>query len=194
MSYGLMAEPTCMFVAAGIWAGYCFIYTPLKRITIHNTGIGAIVGALPPLIGAQAQLGTIWSPEAWLLSTYIFAWQYPHFYGILYENKYDYKRAGYEMLSNYDEDGKRATGHILLGKMLSTSVPAVMTYIGMLHPIALIMYYFYHIKSLQTVFEFKKDASIKNAKKIKTESYKPFFILLSGIYATMIYKWVRQRL
>lgn len=52
MSYGLMAKPSCMIVAGTIWAGYCFLYTPLKRITIHNTFIGAVVGALPPLIGA----------------------------------------------------------------------------------------------------------------------------------------------
>lgn len=76
------------------------MYTPMKRRSIYNTFVGAIVGALPPFIGTWAQLGSLLSPESFLLGAYIFAWQYPHFYGILFENKDDYKRAGFEMISN----------------------------------------------------------------------------------------------
>jgi heme O synthase-like polyprenyltransferase len=54
----------------------------------------------------MAQTGSIFSPETALLATYIFSWQFPHFYGILYENKDDYKRAGFQMLSNEDPQGK----------------------------------------------------------------------------------------
>ena len=41
----------------GVWSGYAFLYTPLKKRTIYNTAIGAVIGALPPLIGSFAQLG-----------------------------------------------------------------------------------------------------------------------------------------
>ena len=67
------------------------MYTPMKRLTHHNTLFGAVVGALPPFIGTFAALGQVLSPESVLLATYIFSWQWPHFYGILYEQKDCYR-------------------------------------------------------------------------------------------------------
>jgi heme O synthase-like polyprenyltransferase len=61
--------------------------------------VGAIVGALPPFIGTFAQTGCLIDPATMLLSAYIFSWQFPHFFGILYEHKDDYKRAGFVMMS-----------------------------------------------------------------------------------------------
>lgn len=98
-------NPLTFAVASGIWVSYSLMYTPMKQLTPHNTFFGAIVGALPPFIGTFAAIGTLFTPETILLSTYIFSWQWPHFYGILYENKADYKRAGFEMLANTDPTG-----------------------------------------------------------------------------------------
>lgn len=80
----------------------------MKQTSKWNTLVGAVVGALPPLIGTMAQTGVPLSIETFLLSAYIFSWQFPHFYGILYENKEDYKKAGFEMLSNEDHNGQKA--------------------------------------------------------------------------------------
>ena len=63
------------------------------------------MGALPPFIGTFAQTGMLLTPETMLLAGYIFSWQFPHFYGILYENKSDYKKAGFVMISNEDTNG-----------------------------------------------------------------------------------------
>ncbi|HEV2318353.1 MAG TPA: heme o synthase [Verrucomicrobiae bacterium] len=87
---------------------YVFIYTPLKRVTWLNTAIGAIPGALPPLMGwaaAQNQL----SGEGWALFAIIAFWQLPHFFAIAWIYRDEYAKAGFVMLPNVDSDGK-ATG------------------------------------------------------------------------------------
>lgn len=76
---------------------YGFIYTPLKRISPINVFVGAIPGALPPLIGWVAATGTL-SVEAWILFGIQFIWQFPHFWAIAWVLDEDYKRAGLKML------------------------------------------------------------------------------------------------
>ena len=97
--------PYTWVISNAIWFSYLCIYIPMKLASPWNTFVGAIVGSLPPLIGTMAQTGSILSVETMLLSAYIFSWQFPHFYGILYENKDDYKKAGFQMLSNEDPKG-----------------------------------------------------------------------------------------
>ena len=63
-----------LIIANAVWLSYTLVYVPMKRVTSLNTLIGAIVGALPPFIGAFAQLGSLYSPEAFYLSIYIFSW------------------------------------------------------------------------------------------------------------------------
>lgn len=49
--YMQLANPSCLLVANSIWIGYCLMYTPMKRYSVHNTLVGAVIGALPPFIG-----------------------------------------------------------------------------------------------------------------------------------------------
>ena len=60
------------------------------------------------------------TPDVWLLSLYIFSWQYPHFYGILYNNREDYLHSGFKMISNEDPKGKLASKHIFACLALNT--------------------------------------------------------------------------
>jgi protoheme IX farnesyltransferase len=76
---------------------YLFLYTPLKRRTPLCVLVGAIPGAMPPLIGWAAVSGTL-KPEAWLLFAVLFLWQFPHFMAIAWMYREDYDRAGYFML------------------------------------------------------------------------------------------------
>jgi protoheme IX farnesyltransferase len=101
--------PFTWVISNAVWFSYLCIYIPMKRTSSWNTFVGAIVGSLPPLIGTMAQTGSVFSPETALLAGYIFSWQFPHFYGILYENKDDYYRAGFKMLSNDDPKGHSAS-------------------------------------------------------------------------------------
>ena len=76
-------------------ASYLFIYTPLKRKTPLCTLVGAIPGAMPPLIGWAAASGTIVSDKAWILYALLFLWQFPHFMAIAWMYREDYARAEY---------------------------------------------------------------------------------------------------
>jgi protoheme IX farnesyltransferase len=85
---------------------YLFAYTPLKRISIANTLVGAIPGALPPLLGWAAARNDLALP-AWTLFAILFFWQLPHFFAIGWMYREDYARAGFVMLSGSDEEGGR---------------------------------------------------------------------------------------
>ena len=102
--------PYTWIISSSIWVLYLCVYMPMKQQSPLNTLFGAFVGALPPFIGSYAWTGTFFLPETLLLSLYIFSWQFPHFYGILYANKEDYNRAGFKMISNEDPTGQKAFG------------------------------------------------------------------------------------
>jgi len=85
---------------------YLFIYTPLKRVTWLNTIIGAVPGALPPLMGWTAARGEL-SGEGWALFAILFFWQLPHFFAIAWIYRDEYARAGFKMLPGIDPDGSR---------------------------------------------------------------------------------------
>jgi heme o synthase len=76
---------------------YCFVYTPLKRVGSIAVFVGAIPGALPPLLGWIAATGGI-SYEAWIIFGIQFIWQFPHFWAIAWVADDDYKKAGFKLL------------------------------------------------------------------------------------------------
>jgi len=88
---------------------YLFIYTPLKRITWLNTAVGAVPGALPPLMGWAAARGSL-DGGGWALFAILAFWQIPHFFAIAWIYREEYARAGFVMLPAVDPDGSR-TGH-----------------------------------------------------------------------------------
>ncbi len=92
---------------------YLTIYTPLKRRSHMATLVGAVPGALPPLIGWTAAHGGI-SPGGWTLFAIVFTWQIPHFMAIAWLYRDDYARAGFPMLPVLEPDGRRAGRHALL--------------------------------------------------------------------------------
>ena len=92
-------------VAAATLLTYVAIYTPLKSRTSFATVIGAVPGALPPVIGWAAATGTL-SPGAWVLFGIVFLWQLPHFLAIAWMYREDYARAGFPMLPVIDPDGR----------------------------------------------------------------------------------------
>lgn len=76
---------------------YCFVYTPLKRVGPVAVFVGALPGALPPLIGWVAATGTV-SVEAIVIFSLQFIWQFPHFWAIAWVADDDYKKAGFKLL------------------------------------------------------------------------------------------------
>ncbi|RPJ34868.1 MAG: protoheme IX farnesyltransferase [Verrucomicrobiaceae bacterium] len=95
------------YLTATTIAIYVFVYTPLKRFSSTNTLVGAIPGAIPPVIGwvgAGGHLG--W--EAWFLFGLLFLWQLPHFIAINWLCRDEYESVGYKMWSNGDLTGRKS--------------------------------------------------------------------------------------
>jgi len=88
---------TAALGAANIFL-YAAVYTPLKQKTHLNTWIGAVVGAIPPLMGWAAATGTVFAPGAVIAAGLLYCWQMPHFLALAYMVKEDYTRGGYKML------------------------------------------------------------------------------------------------
>jgi protoheme IX farnesyltransferase len=84
-------------LASGTLLAYLLLYTPAKRRTPLCTLIGAVPGAMPPLIGWAAASGRL-EAEAWMLFAIVFLWQFPHFMAIAWMYRDDYDRAGYRVL------------------------------------------------------------------------------------------------
>ncbi|MHC5004801.1 MAG: heme o synthase [Planctomycetota bacterium] len=84
---------------------YTALYTPLKTRTTLNTLVGAVCGALPPMIGWVAVAGRL-EPGAWLLAALMFVWQLPHFLALAWLYRDDYARGGFVMLPNRDAGGE----------------------------------------------------------------------------------------
>ncbi|XP_068140667.1 protoheme IX farnesyltransferase, mitochondrial isoform X2 [Drosophila tropicalis] len=85
-------------LGAGNFFLYTSIYTPMKRVSIMNTWIGSIVGALPPLMGWAGCTGTL-DPGSLILAGLLYAWQFPHFNALSWNLRQDYSRAGYRMMA-----------------------------------------------------------------------------------------------
>jgi heme o synthase len=85
---------------------YLAIYTPAKRLTWMNTPIGALPGAIPPLIGWASARGQI-DPGGWILFAMLFVWQHTHFFPIAWIYRDDYQKAGFRMLPVLESNGEK---------------------------------------------------------------------------------------
>jgi protoheme IX farnesyltransferase len=104
----VMVNAQAAYLTAATVAIYVFIYTPMKRMSSMNTLVGAIPGAIPPMIGWVGGGGGIFTPEAWFLFGILFFWQLPHFVAINWLCRAEYEDAGYKMWSNGDLSGKKS--------------------------------------------------------------------------------------
>lgn len=109
-----------LLAGAGAWAAavslvtivsYVLIYTPMKPVSAASTWVGAVPGALPPMIGWAAaspgEFGGLLRPGGWTVFAIMFAWQIPHFLAIAWKYREDYARGGYKVMSVDDPGGSR---------------------------------------------------------------------------------------
>ena len=109
---------------------YIFAYTPLKLVSTFNTALGAVPGALPPMIGWAAARGTL-NAGAWMLFAILFLWQLPHFFAIAWMYRDDYARAGFQMISSDDPTGARSASQSVFFCMILFVVAALPAFIRM---------------------------------------------------------------
>jgi protoheme IX farnesyltransferase len=109
---------------------YLLLYTPLKQRTWHCTTIGAVPGAMPPVIGFAAAHGSV-SAEGWILFAILFLWQFPHFYSIAWMYREDYSRAGIQMLPVIEPDVRSTVRQILGTSLILIPVSAAPSLLSM---------------------------------------------------------------
>jgi protoheme IX farnesyltransferase len=127
---------------------YLFVYTPLKQRSWLSTTVGAVPGAMPPMIGFAAAAGQL-TAEAWVLFAILFLWQFPHFYSIAWMYREDYSRAGIVMLPVIEPDGKSTARQMILYGVALIPVSLAPALLGMsgkfylLGALALGLYFLY---------------------------------------------------
>lgn len=104
---GVKVNVNASLMAGGTLLTYLFVYTPLKRVSSANTLVGAVSGAIPPLIGWAAGGQLLVSAGALFIFGLLFFWQLPHFAAINWMYREEYVRGGFIMWSNADESGKK---------------------------------------------------------------------------------------
>lgn len=152
-------------LGAATLISYLFIYTPLKRITPFNTIVGAVPGALPPLMGWTAARNAV-SIEGWTLFAILFFWQLPHFLAIAWLYREDYAKAGFRMLPVVDITGERTARSTIshtLGLLPISLCPFLFKLTGSV--------YFFGALVLSLIFlyfavRFARELTIGNARKL----------------------------
>ncbi len=129
----LGANPLAAAVALATLVSYAWIYTPLKRRTPWAVLVGAVPGALPPVIGWAAATGAL-TVEAWLLFGIVFAWQLPHFHSLAWLHRDDYARAGFRVLAVTDPDGRRTALESLLWAVMLVVLSGPAATVGLAPP------------------------------------------------------------
>ena len=158
-------------------ASYLAVYTPLKQRSPHATTIGAIPGAMPPMIGFAAARGAI-TIEAWLLFAILFLWQFPHFYAIAWMYREDYKRAGIQMLSVVEPDGASTSRRIFLTCMALVPLSVLPGWLGMAGEVYIIGSVVIGFLFLYTCFDALADLSRARARNV---------LLASVVYLPVLY-------
>jgi len=121
--------------------GYVFVYTPLKRLTSLSTVVGAIPGAIPPMMGWCAVRNEIELP-AWVLFGILFFWQMPHFLAIAWLCREDYAQGGFPMLPVIDPGGSwSGRQSVLYGAALVpvSMLPSILHLAGSLYFVGALM-------------------------------------------------------
>lgn len=156
---------------------YLFLYTPMKQKSPHSTTIGAIPGAMPPLIGYAAVSGTLtW--DAWVLYAILFLWQFPHFYAIAWMYRDDYARAGIRMLPVVEPSYESTARQMFGFSVLLVPISLLPKYLGMAGNLyltgALILGAYFAYTSLRVM----NDRTVLRARQV---------LLASVIYLPLLY-------
>jgi protoheme IX farnesyltransferase len=144
---------------------YVVFYTPLKRYTSFATVIGAIPGALPPVIGWAAATNTL-SQGAWVLFGILFLWQLPHFLAIAWIYRDDYAKAGFPMLPVIEPDGRSTGRQSLLYAAALLPLSLAPTLIGMTGATYFVGAFALTLIFLVLAIQFARTRSIPNARRL----------------------------
>jgi protoheme IX farnesyltransferase len=182
---GLIILTIFFNVAAGLLSAisliiYSFIYTPLKRVHPIAVFVGAIPGALPPMIGAVAYDGLIGNTAIYLFVLQ-FIWQFPHFWAIAWVAYDDYMKADIMLLPSIGGKNKNSALNILIYTASLIPISAVLYLLGYINIIGLVVLLFAAVVFLIPAVKLMNDISDKNARKVMFASFFYLPVALIGL-------------
>lgn len=172
----LTVNVLCAILGILTWASYLLVYTPLKQKTLLNTWVGAIPGAIPPLMGWAAARGTL-DLESFTIFAVLFLWQLPHFFAISWIYRDDYIQGGYQMLSRNDPEGTRTSQQMAFNAILLVLASASLYFIDLAGMLYLVSALVLGIGFLVTIAFFYKQRSISHARLVFRASIVYFPVL-----------------
>lgn len=173
----VLVNPLTAALGVIVIVGYVFLYTPLKTRTSASTAIGAIPGAMPPLMGWTSAANEVSLPSL-ILFAMLFLWQFPHFLAIAWLYREQYKKAGILMLPVVEPEGKMTARQIVIFALMLLPIslaPFFMAMTGWIYLIgAGLLGLWFLVESINTA----REKSNKSAKRL---------LLVSVIYLPLIY-------
>ncbi|MFT6849874.1 MAG: protoheme IX farnesyltransferase [Sphingobacteriales bacterium] len=149
---------------------YAFVYTPFKKINSFAVFIGAIPGAMPPLIGWAAVSGSL-APEAWLIFAIQFMWQFPHFWSIAWVLDDDYNKGGFRLLPAKDGRSKQSAFHILVYSFTLLAVSAMVVRFDMANALTLAVVLLSGVYLVYKSIVLYKTLKVEDAKKLMFSTF-----------------------
>jgi len=176
-------DPITTMLGLGNIGLYAGLYTYMKPRSVYNTWVGAVVGAIPPVIGwSAATSGSLLDFDAIILGSTLYLWQLPHFFALSYMYKVDYQRGGFQMLSNpeSDADGERTSSAIMRNATYLSIVPFISTFAGVTSSMFALEGIVLNSYALFVAYKFRRERTNTNAKKVFFTSlwYLPSWLIL----------------
>lgn len=178
----VLVNPLTAALGISVIIGYVLLYTPLKTRTSASTAIGALPGAMPPLMGWTSSANEI-TLGAWALFAMLFLWQFPHFLAIAWMYRDQYAKAGIKMLPVVEPSGKLTARQIVLFALMLVPVSLAPFFLGFAGPIflvgALILGIWFLVESARSA----RSKTIEGARRLLMVSvlYLPLVFLLAVI-------------
>lgn len=165
-----MLNPLTALLGAFSLISYAFIYTPLKQVTSFSVYVGAVPGAMPPILGWVAATGHL-GIEALVLFAIQFVWQFPHFWAIAWVLDDDYQKAGFRLLPSGEGRSKKSATFILVATVLLIPVSVLPSFLNMGGYVLALVSLLAGILFLIQAIRLYKTCTIKAASKLMFSSF-----------------------
>ena len=176
-------DPVTTTLGVGNILLYSGVYTYMKPRSIYNTWVGALVGAIPPVMGWSAAVGGWDAATAWqaaILASTLYLWQMPHFFALSYMHRIDYARGGFCMLPVVESDGTQTASVIVRYAWYLSAVPVVTTLTNVTSSMFALESLLLNGYALTVAHKFQQDRTNANARKVFLTSlwYLPSWLVL----------------
>jgi len=174
-------DPVTTFLGASNIVLYAGVYTYMKQHSVYNTWVGAVVGAIPPVMGWTAATGgQILDVEALLLGATLYLWQMPHFFALSYMHRLDYARGGFQMVPVLEENGDETARLITRYTWYLSSIPVLATVLDVTSSMFCYEGVALNAYALYVAYKFQHDRTNANARKVFLTSlwYLPCLLML----------------